>query len=76
VIALGLVKALGVRGTVVLACLLILVVTAYGVAQDLSLLEVPARAAPAPHKPAAGCRPTPTGAAVADVPRSYLRWYC
>jgi hypothetical protein len=76
VIALGLVKALGVRGTVVLACLLILVVTAYGVAQDLSLLEVPARAAPAPRKPAAGCRPTPTGAAVADVPRSYLRWYC
>jgi membrane-bound lytic murein transglycosylase B len=76
VIVVGLVRALGVRGTVILACLLILVVTAYGVAQDLGLLEAPARAAPAPHKPAAGCRPTPTRAAVADVPRSYLRWYC
>jgi membrane-bound lytic murein transglycosylase B len=76
VIVVGLVKALGVRGTVILACLLVLVVTAYGVAQDLSLLEVPARAAPAPRKPAAGCRPTPTRAAVADIPRAYLRWYC
>jgi membrane-bound lytic murein transglycosylase B len=76
VIVVGLARALGLRGTVVLACLLVLVVTAYGVAQDLGLLEVPARAAPAPRKPAAGCRPTPTRAAVADVPRSYLRWYC
>jgi membrane-bound lytic murein transglycosylase B len=76
VIALGLVRALGVRGTIVLACLLVLVVTAYGVAQDLGLLELPARAAPAPRKPAAGCRPTPTRTAVADVPRSYLRLYC
>jgi membrane-bound lytic murein transglycosylase B len=76
VIALGLVRALGVRGTVILACLLVLVVTAYGVAQDLGLLELPARAAPAPRKSAAGCRPTPTRAAVADVPRTYLRWYC
>jgi membrane-bound lytic murein transglycosylase B len=76
VIALGLVKALGLRGTVILACVLVLFVTAYGVAQDLGLLELPARAAPAPGKPAAGCRPTPTRAAVADVPRSYLRWYC
>ena len=75
-IALGLVRALGVRGTIVLACLLVLVVTAYGVAQDLGLLELPARAAPAPRKPAAGCRPTPTRTAVADVPRSYLRLYC
>jgi membrane-bound lytic murein transglycosylase B len=75
-IALGLARALGVRGTVILACLLILAVTAYGVAQDLGLLEVPARAAPAPRKPATGCRPTPTRAAVTDVPRSYLRWYC
>ena len=75
-IALGLARALGVRGTVILACVLVLAVTAYGVAQDLGLLELPARAAPAPRKPAAGCRPTPTRAAVADVPRSYLRWYC
>jgi membrane-bound lytic murein transglycosylase B len=76
VIVVGLARALGVRGTVILACLLVLVVTGYGVAQDLGLLELPARAAPAPRKPAAGCRPTPTRAAVADVPRSYLRSYC
>ena len=75
-IVLGLVRVLGVRGTVILACLLVLVVTAYGFAQDLGLLELPARATPAPRKPAAGCRPAPTQAAVADVPRSYLRWYC
>jgi membrane-bound lytic murein transglycosylase B len=76
VIVVGLVRALGLRGTVILACLLVLVVTVYGVAQDLGLLELPARAAPAPRDPAAGCRPTPTRAATADVPRSYLRWYC
>jgi membrane-bound lytic murein transglycosylase B len=75
-IVLGVARVLGVRGTVILACLLVLFVTAYGVAQDLGLLELPARAAPALRKPAAGCRPTPTRAAVADVPRSYLRWYC
>ena len=75
-IVLGLARALGVRGTVILACLLVLAVTAYGVAQDLGLLELPARAAPAPRKPAAGCRPTPSRAATADVPRTYLRLYC
>ena len=74
-IALGLVRALGLRGTVILACLLVLAVTAYGVAEDLGLLEAPARAAPA-RTPAAGCRPKPTRAAIADVPRSYLRRYC
>ena len=75
-IALGLARALGVRGTVILACLLVLTVTAYGVAQDLGLLELPARAAPVPRKPATGCRPKPTRAAVADIPRSYLGLYC
>ena len=35
----------------------------------------PAKAAPAP-KPATGCRPKPTRAAVVDVPRGYLRLYC
>jgi hypothetical protein len=35
-IALGLVRALGLRGSAVLACLLILAVTAYGVADDLA----------------------------------------
>jgi len=76
VIALGLARALGVRGTVILACLLVLAVTAYGIAQDLGLLELPAHAAPAPREPATGCQPTPTRTALADVPRSYLRWYC
>ena len=54
VIALGLVRALGLRGTVILACLLVLAVTAYGVAQDLGLLEPPAQAGPGPQ---AGRRP-------------------
>jgi membrane-bound lytic murein transglycosylase B len=74
VIALGLLRALGVRGTVVLACLLVLAVTAYGVAQDLGLLEAPAQAAPAPKKPAAS-QPRPSSAAAADIPPSYLRLY-
>jgi membrane-bound lytic murein transglycosylase B len=73
VIALGLLRALGLRGTIVLACLLVLVVTAYGVAQDLGLLKPPATAAPAP-KPAAG-QPRPSRAAVADIPAGYLRLY-
>ena len=72
-IVLGLVKALGLRGTVILACLLVLAVTSYGVAQDLGLLEAPAQAAPAPT-PAAG-QPTPSRAAVADIPPGYLRLY-
>ena len=71
-----LLAALGLRRTVILACLVTLAVTGYGVAQDLGLVEAPAAAAPSPQKPAAGCRPKPTRAAVADVPRSYLRLYC
>jgi membrane-bound lytic murein transglycosylase B len=74
-IALGLARALGLRGTIVLACVLVLVVTAYGVAQDLGLADPPARAKAA-AKPAGGCRPKPTRAAVADIPSSYLRRYC
>ena len=72
-IALALLRALGLRGTVVLACLLVLAVTAYGVAEDLGVLEPPARAAPA-RKPAAR-QPTPSRAAIADIPASYLRLY-
>jgi membrane-bound lytic murein transglycosylase B len=72
-IILGLVKALGLRGTVVLACLLVLAVTAYGVAQDLGLMEAPAQAAP-PPKPAVG-QPRPSPAAAADIPAGYLRLY-
>jgi peptidoglycan DL-endopeptidase CwlO len=72
-IVMGLVRALGLRGSVILACLLVLAVTAYGVAEDLGLIEPPARAAPA-RKPAAG-QPTPSRAAVADIPAGYLRLY-
>jgi hypothetical protein len=73
VIALHLLKALGLRGTVILACLLVLAVTAYGVAEDLGLVEPPAHAAPAP-RPAAG-QPRPSRAATADIPPGYLRHY-
>jgi Transglycosylase SLT domain len=76
---LRLLAALGLRRSIILACLFVLAVTAYGVAQDLDLIEPPAQAAPASPRaptPAAGCRPTPTRAAVADIPRSYLRLYC
>jgi membrane-bound lytic murein transglycosylase B len=70
-----LLAALGLRRSVILACLFVLAVTAYGVAEDLGVLEQPARATPA-RKPATSCRPKPTRAAVADVPRSYLQLYC
>jgi Transglycosylase SLT domain len=70
-----LLAALGLRRTIIMACLFVLAVTAYGVAEDLGVLEPPAQAAPA-GKPTASCRPRPTRAAVADVPRSYLRLYC
>jgi membrane-bound lytic murein transglycosylase B len=68
-----LLAALGLRRSVILACLFVLAVTAYGVAQDLDLLEPPAQAAPAP-KPATG-QPTPSRAAAADIPAGYLRLY-
>jgi membrane-bound lytic murein transglycosylase B len=65
--------ALGLRRSVILACLLVLAVTAYGVAEDLGLVEPPAQAAPAPT-PAAR-QPRPSRAAVADIPAGYLRLY-
>ena len=68
-----LLAALGPRRSVILACLFVLAVTAYGVAQDLGLIEPPARAAPV-RKPAAG-QPGPSRAAVADIPAGYLRLY-
>jgi membrane-bound lytic murein transglycosylase B len=73
VIAASLLRVLGLRGTVILACLLVLAVTAYGVAEDLGLLAPPAEAAPAP-KSTAG-QPRPSRAAVADIPAGYLRLY-
>jgi hypothetical protein len=71
---LRLLAALGQRRSVILACLFVLAVTAYGVAQDLGLLEPPAQAAPAPRRPAAG-QPTPSRAAVADIPAAYRKLY-
>ena len=68
-----LLAALGLRRSVILACLFVLAVTCYGVAQDLGLLEPPAHAAPA-REPATG-QPRPSLAAVADIPVGYLRLY-
>jgi hypothetical protein len=70
VIALRLVHALGLRGTVVLACLLVLGVTAYGVAGDLGLLDPPAHARARPARQA-----PPSRAATADIPTGYLALY-
>jgi membrane-bound lytic murein transglycosylase B len=70
--------ALGLRRAVALVCVLVLTVTAYGVAEDLGLLQPPARAAPAHRKPArnpATGQPAPTRAATADIPAGYLRLY-
>ena len=69
----GLVRVLGLRGTVVLACLLVLAVSGYSVAQDLGLVDPPVQATPAPT-PTTG-RPAPSRVAVADIPASYLRLY-
>jgi hypothetical protein len=50
----GLARALGLRGTIVLACLLVLAVTVYGVAQDLGLIDPPARVQGGPASEEAG----------------------
>jgi hypothetical protein len=71
---LRVVARLGLRGTVVLACLLVLAVCAYGVAGELGLLDPPAHATPRrPRAPAAG--PPPSPAARADIPPGYLALY-
>jgi membrane-bound lytic murein transglycosylase B len=70
--------ALGLRRTVALVCLLVLAVTGYGIAEDLGLVDAPARAAPAHRAPArnpAPGQPAPSRAAVADIPAGYLRLY-
>jgi hypothetical protein len=68
VIALRLAQGLGLRGTVVMVCLLVLAVTAYGAADDLGLLDPPAAAHPARQAP-------PSRIATADIPVGYLRLY-
>jgi hypothetical protein len=67
-----LVARLGLRGTVILACLLVLGVTAYGVVGDLGLLDPPAAASPAtPRRPPA----PPSQAARVDLPPGWLGLY-
>jgi membrane-bound lytic murein transglycosylase B len=68
-----LLAGLGLRRSVILTCLFVLATTAYGVVQDLGLVDPPAQAAPAPT-PAAG-QPRPSRAAAADIPPGYLRLY-
>jgi membrane-bound lytic murein transglycosylase B len=68
-----LLAALGLRRSVILACLFVLVVTVYGVAEDLGVLDPPAQAAPA-RRPSTG-QPAPSRAAAADIPPGYLRLY-
>jgi membrane-bound lytic murein transglycosylase B len=70
---LRILAALGLRRSVILACVFVLAVTAYGVAQDLGVVDPPAQAAPA-RKPTTG-QPTPSQVAVAEIPAGYLRLY-
>jgi hypothetical protein len=71
---LRLLAALGLRRSLILACLFVLTVTASGVAQDLGLVDPPAAAKPArPPRPSPQAPPDP--AARADIPTSYLALY-
>jgi membrane-bound lytic murein transglycosylase B len=65
--------ALGLRRTVALVCVFVLAVTGYGVAEDLGLIQPPARAAPARNP--APRQAAPSRAATADIPAGYLRLY-
>jgi hypothetical protein len=68
---LRLLAALGLRRSLILACLFVLAVTGYGVAEDLGLLDPPAAAKPTRR----GSPAPPSGAARADIPTSYLALY-
>jgi hypothetical protein len=71
---LRLLAALGLRRSLTLACLFVLAVTAYGVAEDLGLLDPPAAAKPA--RPARPVRQAgPSAAARADIPTGYFLLY-
>jgi hypothetical protein len=61
---------LGFRRTLIVVCLLVLAVTAYGVAGDLGLLDPPAHARGRPARQA-----PPSRAAKADIPPGYLKLY-
>ena len=71
---LRLLVALGLRRSLILACLFVLAVTAIGVAEDLGLLDPPAAAKPG--RPARPLRQAPPSAAArAGIPTGYLRLY-
>jgi hypothetical protein len=71
---LRLLAALGLRRSLILACLFVLAVIAIGVAEDLGLLDPPAAAKSArPPRPAR--QPPPSAAARADIPTDYLQLY-
>jgi hypothetical protein len=68
---LRIVWRLGIRRTLILGCVLVLAVTAYGVADDLGLLGNP----PAHARGRLGRQLAPSRAATTDIPPSYLRRY-
>jgi hypothetical protein len=71
---LRLLAALGLRRSLILVCLFVLAVTAYGVAEDLGLLDPPVAAKPTrPTRP--DRRAGPSAVARADIPSGYLRLY-
>jgi hypothetical protein len=72
---LRLLAALGLRRSLILTCLVVLAVTAYGVAQDLGLLAPPAAAKPAHPVGRSGGQTGPSPAARADIPTKYLVLY-
>jgi hypothetical protein len=68
---LRLLARLGLRGSIVLACLLILATSLYNIAAEVGLLDPPAHAKRRPR--AAG--PPPSSTARGDVPAGYLAAY-
>jgi hypothetical protein len=68
---LRLLAALGLRRSLILVCLFVLAVTAYGVAEDLGLLDPPAAAKPTRR----ASQTPPRVAARADIPSGYLALY-
>jgi hypothetical protein len=66
-----LLAGLGLRRSVILACLLVLTVIGYGIATDLGLLDLPAAAHPSTPRPPA----PPSQAARTDLPPGWLGLY-